>query len=72
MFSHTDTIGAPWWVVDADDKRTARLNCIAHLLATFPYEGVEVRIPDLPARPHGKNKYKRPPYELQRFVPDIY
>ena len=36
MFAHTDTIGAPWWVVNADDKRNARLNCIAHLLVVVP------------------------------------
>ena len=73
MFAHTDTIGAPWWVVNADDKRNARLNCIGHLLSLFPYEDVkEEPIPELPPRPTRKRKYERPPYELQRFVPDVY
>jgi polyphosphate kinase len=38
MFVHTDTSWAPWYVVEADDKRKARLNCIAHLLSRIPYE----------------------------------
>ena len=38
MFSHTDIKQAPWYVVNADDKRRARLNCIAHLLSMIPYE----------------------------------
>jgi polyphosphate kinase 2 (PPK2 family) len=49
MFAATDTTHAPWSVVMADDKRRARLNCIAHLLNRIPYEEVpreEVRLPD--------------------------
>jgi len=72
MFAHTDTIGAPWWVVDAEDKRTSRLNCISHLLSLFPYHEVTEAVPELPPRPSRKGKYQRPPYELQRFVPEVY
>ncbi|WP_431775558.1 polyphosphate kinase 2 [Streptomyces cucumeris] len=69
MFAHTDTPGSPWYVVDADDKRAARMNMIAHLLSTVPYH--EVRLPDLtlPPRP-AHTGYQRPPRHLQTYVPD--
>ncbi|WP_432012192.1 polyphosphate kinase 2 [Streptomyces cucumeris] len=69
MFAHTDTPGSPWYVVDADDKRAARMNMIAHLLSTVPYR--EVRLPDLtlPPRP-AHTGYQRPPRHLQTYVPD--
>jgi polyphosphate kinase len=72
MFAHTDIKQAPWWVVDADVKRHARLNCIAHLLDAIPYED---RTPDpieLGPRPQAKHAYVRPPMEDQTFVPTIY
>jgi polyphosphate kinase 2 len=69
MFVHTDTSGSPWYVVEADDKRSARVNMIAHLLSTIPY--VEVQRPplELPPRPKAIN-YVRPPRELYHSVPD--
>ena len=71
MFAHTDIKQAPWWVVDADDKRRARLNCISHLLSMVPYEDVTPPPLDLPKRQSDKN-YVRPPMTDQTFVPQIY
>ncbi len=71
MFARTDTEHSPWYVVEADDKRTARLNLIAHLLSLLPYEPVPLpRAGKLPARQ--RRKYKRPPRELLREVPVRY
>jgi polyphosphate kinase 2 len=69
MFVHTDTSESPWYVVEADDKRSARINMIAHLLSTIPYEQVRPAALDLPARPAAMS-YARPPRELYRSVPD--
>jgi polyphosphate kinase len=69
MFVHTDTPEAPWYVVEGDDKRRARLNCIAHLLSMVPYEDVLETPPELPPRPSSRD-YERPPRELFRYVPD--
>jgi polyphosphate kinase 2 len=69
MFVHTDIPEAPWYVVEGDDKRRARLNCIAHLLSIIPYEDVIEPPLELPPRPGGNN-YDRPPRELFRYVPD--
>lgn len=71
MFENTDIPEAHWWVVAADDKRRARLNCISHLLSQVPYEEVPPRVIELPPRQmdHG---YIRPPMSDQRFVPDVY
>ena len=69
MFVHTDIPEAPWYVVEGDDKRRARLNCIHHLLSIVPYEDV-VDVPlELPTRPP-ESDYVRPPRELFRYVPD--
>ncbi|MGP4000604.1 polyphosphate kinase 2 [Streptomyces sp. 8N706] len=69
MFVHTDIAEAPWYVVESDDKRAARINMIAHLLSTVPYG--HVRQPDLhlPPRPPSTG-YERPPRRLQTYVPD--
>ncbi|MGW1884594.1 polyphosphate kinase 2 [Streptomyces sp. NPDC001970] len=69
MFVHTDIPEAPWYVVESDDKRRARLNMIAHLLSTVPYEAVRLPAIELPARPPGTG-YQRPPRDLQSYVPD--
>lgn len=69
MFVHTDTPEAPWFVVEGDDKRRARLNCIAHLLSMVPYDDVIDPPPELPPRPSAQD-YERPPRELFRYVPD--
>jgi len=71
MFAHTDIKQAPWWVVESDDKRAARLNCIEHLLSLVPYEDVTPPPIGLPARP-AENGYVRPPLTDQNFVPKLY
>lgn len=69
MLVHTDIQEVPWYVVEADDKRVARINMMAHLLSTVPYYDV-VRPPmDLPVRPPSRG-YERPPRDLQTYVPD--
>lgn len=70
MFAYTDTKKIPWYVVNADDKKRARLNCIAHLLRLIPYHDMKPLEFDLPARQ--STKYKRPKMSSQRFVPEIY
>ena len=69
MFVHTDIREAPWWTVEADDKRAARLNTIAHLLSSVPYEAVPSPVLELPPRPPAED-YTRPPRELFHHVPD--
>src|SRR5215204_7211089 len=70
MMVHTDTKVSPWFVVESDIKKHARLNMINHLLSTIPYE--EVPAPDvkLPQRLTSTNNYERPPRELSTYVPD--
>ncbi len=72
MFAHTDIKQAPWWVVPADDKRRARLNCIAHLLSQIPYEDVSRPAIDLAARPDQRTGYIRSPIGDQNIVPQDY
>jgi hypothetical protein len=69
MFVFTDIHEAPWWVVEADDKRRARINMIAHLLSTIPYTDREPPVIELPERPAARS-YQRPPRELFHAVPD--
>jgi len=69
MFVHTDLEHAPWWVVEADSKRVARINCIAHLLSTIPYEARDVPRFELPPR-QSDDGYVRPDPSLARRVPD--
>jgi polyphosphate kinase 2 len=71
MFAKTDTSESRWWVVPADKKKKARLNCIAHLLGMIPYKDLTPKRVKLPPRQRGKN-YKRPPESEQHFVPDKY
>src|SRR5215475_9303389 len=71
MFAHTDRKRTPWHVVNADDKKRARLNCIAHLLKQIPYNDmrpVEIEVPPRQA----DTGYKRPKKSSQRFVPETY
>jgi polyphosphate kinase 2 len=69
MFIHTDIPEAPWYVVESDDKRRARINMIAHLLSTIGYHDVQ-RVPlTLPDRPRPQG-YVRAPREMQTYVPD--
>ncbi|MCL8011605.1 polyphosphate kinase 2 [Streptomyces sp. AS02] len=69
MMVHTDITEAPWYVVESDDKRRARLNMIAHLLDSVPYQDVPPPVLDLPERP-ASTGYRRPPRDLQNYVPD--
>src|SRR5215216_5636181 len=71
MFAHTDTKLSPWWVVEADVKRHARLNAISHLLSSIPYEYVPKPPLELPKR-HEDPSYVRPPRETMRYVPEVY
>ncbi len=70
MFSYTDTKISPWFVVEADDKRRARLNCIHHLLSMIPYKKMKAEKIELP--PINKEGYVRPPITDQTFVPEVY
>ncbi len=71
MFSYTDTKQSPWYVVPADDKRRARLNCIDHLLSLIPYEDLTPKPIKLPPLKHDV-AYVRPPITDQTFVPEKY
>ena len=70
MFNYTDTRLSPWFVVDAEDKRAARLNCIQHLLAQIPYEPQKKKKVTLPEI--DKSAYIRPPKHEQTIVKAIY
>ncbi len=71
MFEHTDIKQAPWYVVKADSKKCARLNCISHVLSMIEYKDLTPVPPKLPPRPPASS-YRRPPIESQRFVPEIW
>lgn len=71
MFHYTDIKQAPWYVVEADDKRRARLNCIAHLLSVIDYQDLTPQPMELPPRQDSMG-YVRPPKEEQTFVPEQY
>ncbi len=71
MFAHTDIKQAPWYVVNADDKRRARLNCISHLLSVIPYDDLTPQEIELPPRQENEG-YVRPPMSDQTFVPEAY
>ena len=71
MFAVTDIKQAPWYVVPSDSKKTARLNCISHLLSLFDYEDLTPAPFDLPPR-KVDNSYIRPPIHDQTIVPQIY
>ncbi len=70
MFTYTDTKISPWFVVNADDKRRARLNCIHHLLSLIPYKEIKHEKIILPSL--NKEGYIRPPMSTQTFVPEKY
>ena len=70
MFAYTDSKVSPWWVVEADDKRRARLNCIHHFLKMIPFKEVKHEKIILP--PINMEGYVRPPITEQTFVPEIY
>ena len=71
MLDYTDIKQSPWYMVNADDKRQARLNCISHILSMIPYEDVVPGMIELPP-PQDASGYIRPPIDEQTFVPEIY
>jgi polyphosphate kinase 2 len=71
MMEHTSTPESPWWEVDADDKRRARLNCIHHLLSLVPYAEVPRDPVVLPPRQEDSG-YRRPPIESLNWIPAVY
>ena len=70
MLVHTDVPASPWFVVESDVKKHARLNMMAHLLSTIPYTDVPHEKVVLPDRPPASSGYVRPPRELTTTVPD--
>jgi polyphosphate kinase 2 len=71
MLERTHIPEAPWWIVDADDKKRARLNCIQHLLSRVPYREVLHPQVELPAREHHAN-YLRGPIPKEMYVPEVF
>ena len=71
MLERTHIAEAPWWVVEAVDKKRARLNCIQHLLGQIPYDTVEHAAIALPARVHNPD-YTRAPVPREMYVPAVY
>ena len=72
LFAYTDIKQSPWFVVDADDKRRARLNVIRHLLGLIPYQEIPAEPVILPDRPRPRRGYMRPPKTDQTYVPSVY
>ncbi len=70
MFAYTDVKESPWYVVETDNKKSAHLNLIAHLLSLVPYESVAHERVEVP--PRQKRSYERPPKALQTMVPTHY
>lgn len=71
MLERTHIAEAPWWIVDAVDKKRARLNCIAHLLTQIPYDEIGRPRVELPDRIH-KPDYQRKPVPDDLYVPGLY
>ena len=71
MLERTHTPDAPWWVVQADNKKKARINCITHLLSQVHYQALEHPLVDLPARVHNPD-YLRGPIPPEMYVPDVF
>jgi polyphosphate kinase 2 len=71
MLARTHSAHAPWWIVEADDKRRARLNCIDHLLHQLPYSEVPHELVTLPARVRNPS-YLRGPISKEMYVPSVY
>lgn len=70
MFEHTDTKQSPWFVVDADDKKAARLNCIYHMLSLIDYHPIkhpQITLPEI-----DRKTYKRPPHKPQTHIPQKF
>lgn len=72
MLQMTSTKASPWYIVNADEKKRARLNCIHHLLSQVPYETIQNHPIKLPKRKVAPSDYIRPPISMQNFVPNAY
>lgn len=71
MLEKTHTKNSPWWIIDGNDKKKARINCIAHLLSQIPYQDVEHAAVQLPERVHNPD-YIRGPIPPEMYVPDVF
>ncbi len=71
MLERTHIPEAPWWVVAANDKKKARLNCITHLLSQIPYQEIDHPVITLPKRVHNPD-YLRGPVPLDMYVPEVF
>ena len=72
MFSYTDIREAPWYTIEADDKKSARLNCISHILDRITYEDALPEPIELPERPPNTGDYQRPPKDQHLVVEDRF
>lgn len=70
MFKYTDTISSPWYVVESNIKKNARINCISHLLSKIEYKELKSKKIELPDK-QKKDDYERTPFEEQKIIPDI-
>jgi len=70
MFEHTDTQASPWYVVESDNKKKARINCISHFLNQIKYQEIDHEEVKLPKRTQQKD-YERPPRSNFNYVPEI-
>jgi len=71
MLEKTHTNTSPWWIIDGNDKKKARINCIAHLLTQIPYQEVEHAHVELPERVHNPD-YIRGPIPPEMYVPNVF
>jgi len=71
MLEKTHTKNSPWWIIDGNDKKKARINCIAHLLTQIPYQEVEHAHIELPERVHNPD-YIRGPIPPEMYVPNVF
>ncbi|NJK47645.1 polyphosphate kinase 2 [Candidatus Gracilibacteria bacterium] len=72
MLAHTNIPEAPWFTVEANDKKRARLNCLNHILSKVPYSDMTPEPMELPPRRDAPQDYVRPPLNEQFFVPSVY
>lgn len=72
MFAHTNIPEAPWFTVEADDKKKSRLNLFRHILSKIPYKDITPQAFELPPRKSASKGYVRPPINEQFFVPRFY
>lgn len=71
MLERTHIPECPWWVVEAVDKKKARLNCMAHLLSQMPYAEIKRPLIELPEREY-HDDYTRLPVPQEMLVPDVF